>query len=433
MEARARHRGKEYTHLLKDPEIKRWYENVARGSVITADVYLRRFGRFCEDYKVTPAKLLKLDDKKLHDLMLDVVTKLDSQGFAGSYIHSILKSVKSWLGFHGRTLNRKIKIKDASDTPSLRDERIPTREELKKILLSGDKAARVASILMAHSGFRPQVLGNYMGDGGLRLKDISGLKITNEGVKFETLPATITVRKELSKAGHVYFTFLSEEGAEYLQDYLTERMRDGEVLTSDSPIIRPKTTKKDFITTINIGDLIRNAIRRAGFPWRPYVLRSYFDTQLMLAESKGMVLRDYRTFWMGHKGDIEHTYTTNKGRLSTDVIESMREAYTKSQEFLQTKVSDAPNESEITRVFRIQFLHMFGCTDKEIDGMDIEGMAEEEMMKLVRERILGVKSNGNNHSQQKSVSLDELDKYLEDGWEYVTTLANQKVIVRLPS
>jgi len=25
----------------------------------------------------------------------------------------------------------------------------------------------------------------------------------------------------------------------------------------------------------------------------------------MLAESKGLVLRDYRQFWMGHKGDIE--------------------------------------------------------------------------------------------------------------------------------
>jgi hypothetical protein len=308
-----------------------------------------------------------------------------------------------------------------------------TQKAYEYLMLSGDKAARVASILMAHCGFRPQVLGNYMGDEGLRLKDISGLKITNEGVKFETLPATITVRKELSKAGHVYFTFLSEEAAEYLQDYLTERIRNGEVLTGNSPVVMPKVTKKDFITTINIGDLIRNAIRRAGFPWRPYVLRSYFDTQLMLAESKGMLLRDYRTFWMGHKGDIEHTYTTNKGRLPNDVIESMREAYTKSQEFLQTKVSDAPKESELQRFFRTQFLHLLGCTDKEIDGIDVEGMSDEQLRQLARERFLGIKPNGDNHLKQKSVSLDELDKYLEDGWEYVTTLANEKVIIRQPN
>jgi hypothetical protein len=50
----------------------------------------------------------------------------------------------------------------------------------------------------------------------------------------------------------------------------------------------------------------------AGFGWRPYVLRAYFDTQLMLAESKGLVLRDYRQFWMGHKGDMEARFLKHK-------------------------------------------------------------------------------------------------------------------------
>jgi hypothetical protein len=63
---------------------------------------------------------------------------------------------------------------------------------------------------------------------------------------------------------------------------------------------------KHFIRSTNVGDVIRDGIRKAGFPWRHYVLRSYFDTEMMLAESKGLVLRDYRQFWMGHKGDIEH-------------------------------------------------------------------------------------------------------------------------------
>jgi hypothetical protein len=74
------------------------------------------------------------------------------------------------------------------------------------------------------------------------------------------------------------------------------------------------------------------------------VLRSYFDTQLMLAESKGLMLRDYRQFWMWHKGDIENRYTTNKQRLPEDVIEDMREAYRKSQEYLQTTKGESTNE-----------------------------------------------------------------------------------------
>ena len=99
-------------------------------------------------------------------------------------------------------------------------------------------------------------------------------------------------------------------------------MREGEKLHPDSPIITPKVPRKPFIRTVNIGDATRGAIRKAGFSWRPYVLRAFFDTQMMLAESKGYVMRDYRQFWMGHKGDIEHRYTLNKGMLPLSVVES---------------------------------------------------------------------------------------------------------------
>jgi len=47
---------------------------------------------------------------------------------------------------------------------------------------------------------------------------------------------------------------------------------------------------------------------------------------------KGLVLRDYRTFWIEHKGDIGNRYTTNRQRLPEQVIEDMREAYRRAQE-----------------------------------------------------------------------------------------------------
>jgi len=88
----------------------------------------------------------------------------------------------------------------------------------------------------------------------------------------------MVVRKELSKTGHQYFSFLSEEGCEYLEDYLSKRIRESEELTAKSPTITPKQRMKLFIRAGNIGDTIRDAMRAAGVVWRPYVLRSYFDT-----------------------------------------------------------------------------------------------------------------------------------------------------------
>jgi len=419
-----------YAFLLEDADVRRWYRNVARGSQVTADVYLRRLGSFCSHFGLTPKRLVSLGRDEIYNLLLDYVSDLEAAGRAGSYIESALKAVKSWLAHNNLEVKRKIKIRGVRDTPTLRNERTPTPEELRRIFLSGDKKARVACVLMAHSGLRPVTLGNYRGTDGLRVRDFPEMRIEEDTVEFEKMPTIVIVRPELSKGGHQYFTFLSEEGCEYLKDYLEERMRKGEKLTADSPIIRPKVAKKPFIRSVNIGDMIREAIRKAGFSWRPYVLRAYFDTQLMLAESKGLLIRDYRQFWMGHKGDIENRYTTNKYRLPEDVIEDMREAYRRSQEYLQTTKPETGREKLIEE-FRKQLLLVAGFSQEEISEIDVTGLTDEEFQDLVRKRLLG---NANTDcGTQKVVSLNELEKYLENGWEYVATLPNQKVIVKLQS
>ncbi|MHA1632247.1 MAG: site-specific integrase [Candidatus Freyarchaeota archaeon] len=419
-----------YAFLLEDVDVRRWYRNVARGSQVTADVYLRRLGSFCNHFGLTPKRLVSLGSDEIYNLLLDYVSDLEAAGRAGSYIESALKAVKSWLVHNNLEIRRKIKIKGVRDTPTLRNERTPTPEELRRIFLSGDKKARVGCVLMAHSGLRPVTLGNYRGTDGLRIKDFPEMRIEGDTVEFERIPTMVVVRPELSKGGHQYFTFLSEEGCEYLKDYLEERMLEGEELTADSPIIRPKVAKKPFIRSVNIGDMIREAIRKAGFSWRPYVLRAYFDTQLMLAESKGLVIRDYRQFWMGHKGDIENRYTTNKCRLPEDVIEDMREAYRRSQEYLQTTRTETGREKLIEE-FRRQLLLVAGFSQEEINKIDINNLTDEEFQDLIRKRLLG--NTNTDCGTQKVISLNELEKYLENGWEYVATLPNQKVIVKLQS
>ncbi|MEM3760279.1 MAG: site-specific integrase [Candidatus Bathyarchaeia archaeon] len=419
-----------YAYLLKDADVKRWYENVARGSRVTADVYLRRLGWVCKHLNLKPKELLGKSEKELGMLLADLVSYLEREGKAGSYIKSCLKAVKSWLSFNMVEVKVKIKIKDADDTPTLREERVPTQQELRKIFLCGDLRARSACVLLAHSGLRIETLGNYDGTDGLRIKDMPEMKIEKGEVAFEKVPTMVVVRKELSKAGHQYFTFLGEEGCEYLKDYLESRLKEGEKLTPDSPVLTPKVAPKPFIRSTNIGDMIRAAIRKAGFKWRPYVLRAYFDTQLMLAESKGLVLRDYRQFWMGHKGDIENRYTTNKCRLPENVIEDMREAYKRSQEYLHTAKVGRTSEEELRQAFRKQLLLVAGFTQSEIDEMDISAISDEELQTIIRKRLLGEKAND---CVQRVVSTDEVENYLEQGWEYVAALPNGKLIVKLKS
>jgi hypothetical protein len=70
-------------HFLEYPDIKRWHENVSRGSAITADVYLRRFGSFCQDNGTTPKALLQLTEIELYNLLLDLNSAMGKEGHDG--------------------------------------------------------------------------------------------------------------------------------------------------------------------------------------------------------------------------------------------------------------------------------------------------------------------------------------------------------------
>ena len=113
----------------------------------------------------------------------------------------------------------------------------------------------------------------------------------------------------------------------------------GESLTPETPLIgyeRSKRSGDEFLSTRKITHYIRTAMRAAGVYKRPYVLRAYAETQLIIAESKGKISHPYLQFIAGHKGDIESRYSTNKGRLPPDMIEDMRAQYKACEPFLST-------------------------------------------------------------------------------------------------
>ena len=435
-----------YGYLMKDKDIARWKHSVDSGSNITGDVYLRRLGAFCGEMGKSPQDLIKIKDKELADLMDDYVIKREKIGNSGGYIGNTVKAVKSWLLFNGIKPSRNIKVKDADRTPTLTNERIPTQEELKRIFNAGDSRERTACCLIAFTGIRLGVLGNYKGIDGLKVKDIPDLQIEGDKISFLKVPAQVNIREELSKSGKKYFTFLGQEGCMYLQNYLTERIRSGEIITPDSAIITASKLaqrNKQHITTINVGDLMRNAIRNAGFTWRPYVLRAYFDSRLLLAQDERLIQRDYRSFFMGHVGDIEHRYTLNKGQLSEDLIQSMRTAYEKSTKFLETEVHGI-SEDEVEKKFRTQLLLMAGFTEQEIQEKNLLNLTSEEITKMAREKLFGMdrkdisnqiakdKQDLKETHKQKVVSIDVIEQYINQGFIVKMALGNDKAIVELP-
>lgn len=78
----------------------------------------------------------------------------------------------------------KVNIKGEYDTPTIANERVPSKVELDKIIRMATPRARVAIALMAFSGLRPQSLGNFTGTDGIRLGDFIEAEVSNRGIKF---------------------------------------------------------------------------------------------------------------------------------------------------------------------------------------------------------------------------------------------------------
>jgi integrase len=415
--------------LTSDPDVSRWFENTARGSQATADINLRRLAAFCKAVGTTPAALAALDERRLHEVFLDFVSAEEKRGVAGSYIVRTMKAAKSWLLHNGIKVSRPVKVRGAKRTPTLENERVPTQEELRTILLSGTPRIRTACALVAFSGVRPEVLGSYRGDDGLVLEDFPELEMRKGSVSFATTPTLIRIRPELSKNSNGYLTFLSAEGCEYVRQYLEERLRAGERLGPKTDLIHPDRAGKQFIRTINIGDAIRTAIRGAGFHWRPYVLRHYFDTQLLTAESKGKVPHDFRVYWMGHVGSIDARYTTNKRQVPKAFLDEMREAYRRCEPFLST-VPVADSNDGATRVLRALLVSR-GHPKEEAEKLDIGGMSDSELEALFKK--LGARVEAPARRVERAVQVSDVPVMLEAGWEFVSPLDGERAILRGPA
>jgi len=423
------------------PEFNRWYQNLSRGSKTTAQERARIINRYLKYHKLTPRELVenaKQDRRAVEDQLLDYVNYQHSLDRSPGYIANYVKAVKSWLQFNDINLVRRINVGNTSRTPSIEDERVPVKDELKQIIGYAKPRGKASICFMAFSGLRPQVLGDYTGVDGLRISDLPELTIEDNEVDFVKMPTMVVVRSELSKTKQRYFSFLGPEGCQYLKAYLEYRLALGEKLMPESPVIAYKTGYGDtgynvdssransHITTKTLTKEIRDAMR-PKYTWRPYVLRAYFDTQLLIAENNGRVAHAYRQFFMGHKGDIEARYTTNKGRLPEEFIEDMRESYRRSLEYLETTKVEV-SEDRLQNALRRQLLLVAGFDGDEIDELDL-GMGDDEFQETVRKRLVG--SMVNNGNSQKVVSMGDVEEFLGRGWSFVAKLDDKKAILKI--
>jgi hypothetical protein len=240
-----------------------------------------------------------------------------------------------------------------------------------------------------------------------------------------------------------------QHSSTYLKEYLEQMARVREDLTPESPIIaheRPRAGAKRFVQTRKITHLIRKYMRKAGIRKRPYVLRAYAETQLIIAESRGKISHPYLQFIAGHKGDIEARYSTNKGKLPPDMIEDIRAQYKACEPFLST--TSELEQSVVVKEAQIEALKSIAKNMLGIDLLDVKVAKERELGKeLTPTEELSVyeseikklsinpeklrKDEEAGRFRNKLISEKQLERYLNSGWEMVQTV-NSRILIRKP-
>lgn len=345
-------------------ELEKWLFSLKSSSPRTADTYSKALKMFCRFASMTPEEMLE-DVDKTESVLMDFVRE-----HPRTTARNVYYAVKSWLKFND--LDLRLRLSFRMESKVAQEEEVPRPEDIMKLINYAPLREKVAIALMAYAGVRPEVIGNFDGSDGLRLGDLPELSLYPEP-RFITTPAKVVVRPSLSKMNNQYITFLNSFACEIIEMALKKR-RD---LEPDAPLVKHK--KGGFLKTDSISANIRKVIRLCGFRFRPYTLRHFFDTFMLMAEAAQIIPRDYRVFWMGHKGDVEAIYSTNKNRLPPELIEDMRNKYERASMFL-LESNSAPQKKE--------------------------------------------------EPKQKVVTVEDLDAYLEKGWEYVATLPDSRIVVR---
>jgi hypothetical protein len=396
-----------------------------------------------------PAALLSIartEPETLRNRLVQYAAEQKRGGRLDSYISKSFEGLSSFFKHHRAKFEDFPKLSPIRGA-SLSKERVPTPQELGQILERLSQRGRVTALFLAHSGLRPGVLGSYGGEAGLTLDDLPDLELGPPDRLKET-PFIIRVRADLSKTRRQYVTFGTEQLATALLAYLQARRASGEKLSGTSPVLVPGTLRgvavnsrgtskfgRGFIATKNVVKEIQETLHESlptGVTWRPYVLRSYCSTRLLLAEGHGRISRDLREAILGHDGGIASRYNVGK-RWGEELLTEARREYGNASEFLETVTQTKTN---VAAEFRRTLLEVSGLSEEEM--ADHVNDSNEEILAILRSKLLGRQAaalnptNGNGHGNQKPVTLEDAERLLSEGWTFVANFGPDRVLLRPP-
>ena len=248
--------GSKDKHILEDQDVRRWYENLEAKSVITATVYLRTLGLYCDLLKTTPKRILaEAPSKKFRDGFTDFIRKMEKDGKAGSYIERFKKVILSWTSYNNLDVKLKVNIKGSSEI-----RQSPTRG-FRARTNSQESSGwhRQEDRFPSHqwrSAAEAESLGDYLGTDGIRLGDFSEAKIEDDGIEIRE-GSNYSAREGRLEQGKASLLYLRWERINHIHPRAPSRKSKvrGETNASEpSSGVRPEGRKEEPVLENDLGN-----------------------------------------------------------------------------------------------------------------------------------------------------------------------------------
>lgn len=353
-----------------------------------------------------------------------------------------VSAIKKFFEVNIENLNVNWKRLDLPRRYRVEEDRIPSKQEVKRILSFGRIKDKAFVFFKFSSGVRDITMA------GLRVGDID----------FDIFPdvAMVNIKPEIAKDRVRHYTFITPEAKETLRAYLAFREREGEDVGSKAPLF---SYRGEFMRPAAFSQRWRRLLKRSGLAeksgkthtLRFHTARKFFRTSLEYAG----VSKSYREFLLGHKGEyLDDAYFK-------PTMERVLNEYRKAIPYLTIETPEKMDAEEIRRDILLDELRRTGIPETQIEAIksiihekpidevardiDYIGEALDRIYKregwdpmeahlipniLIDEEIEQIKRERKRRKrEQRIVSEDELSNHLSHGWRVAAVLGSGRIVV----
>ncbi len=394
--------------------------------------------------KMSPDDLVKTDAKEASQLLQSYVDSLADKGYSIRTVNVVLAYLKTFFRVNGFKGARELDV-ERYHQPSRyrkRAEYIPASDEIYRMAFSAGSARNKAMIFALYtSGLRNSTLRSLL------YRDLRDELGRLDIVKVPVYAEMKLVDPGGCKGNIPYYSFISKEAVEALQEYLQQRRKLYGSIEDDEPLFASTSTnvplqvrRRTHVKKRSLDEIVKKAARKAGITkWKdvyPHCLRKAFESAL---RNGGLDPKD-QEFLMGHilPGSQDTYYDHSK-------VEQLRAKYAGVKFFKSTSMDKLEMIKAFAQTLGIDNVEVkiqkLRESQEEVDEMNALG-------KIIRQElgINPIKTDTTKHKKQnqttncqksnsstsetKIVTESQLLPHLNNGWSLVRELKSGKLVIR---